>query len=87
MVGIAAALATLGRDEDAARVFGAAERVGAEVGMNRGSLMSGGVVTPPIAALEERMGPQVWERATTCGRELNADQAKAMALGLVPTPL
>jgi predicted ATPase/class 3 adenylate cyclase len=87
MVGIAAALATLGRDEDAARVFGAAERVGAEVGMNRGSLMSGGVVTPPIAALEERMGPQVWERATTRGRELNADQAKAMALGLVPTPV
>ncbi|MGH2868656.1 MAG: hypothetical protein ACRDNK_13975 [Solirubrobacteraceae bacterium] len=85
MVGIAAALATLGRDEDAAQVFGAAERVGADVGMNRGSLMSGAVVTPPIEALEQRMGPPAWARATSRGWELSADQAKAMALALVPT--
>jgi predicted ATPase/class 3 adenylate cyclase len=86
MVGIAAALAVLARDEDAARVFGAAERVGGEVGMNRESLMSGEVVTPPIDALRERMGSQAWERATARGRELNADQAAAMALELIPAP-
>ena len=31
------------------------------------------------------MGPQAWEHATARGRELNADQAAAMALELIPT--
>jgi hypothetical protein len=82
MVGIAAALATLGRDEYATRVFGAAERVGAEVGMGRDSLMSGGVVGPPIEALQARLDAQEWKHATALGRELAADQAAAMVLAL-----
>jgi hypothetical protein len=44
--------------------------------------MSGGVVGPPIEALQARLDAQEWKHATALGRELAADQAAAMALAL-----
>ncbi|HEY5188330.1 MAG TPA: hypothetical protein VII87_04800, partial [Solirubrobacteraceae bacterium] len=82
MVGIAASLALLGRDEEAARIFGAAQRLGSEVGMGLDSLMSGGVVGAPITALQARMEPDIWERTVAGGRALSVDEAAEAALQL-----
>ena len=82
LIGIAASLATLGRDADAALVLGAAEQLSADLGRSTELSLSDGVAAAPLAALAERLEPHERERRRSAGRELSLDQAAELTFGL-----
>jgi class 3 adenylate cyclase len=82
LVGIAASLAMLGRDSQAALMLGAVERVATMLGTNQVPLLTRGVVSDPLAALAGRLGHDQWERQRTAGRELSLEQAVEVAFEL-----
>jgi tetratricopeptide (TPR) repeat protein len=82
LVGIAASLAMLGRDEEAARLIGAVEHISSELRMNSALLMSGAVVAAALRELEQRLGPSGWARQRAQGCTLTLDQAAEAAYAL-----
>lgn len=82
LIGIAASLATLGRDGDAALVLGAVEHISADLGRSQASILGIGVTTEPLTALSDRVDPQEFEQQRATGRGLTLDQAAEMAFGL-----
>jgi hypothetical protein len=80
LIGIATSLATLGRDTEAATMFGAVERVSVQIGMNRASILD--QHAGPAAALAQRLGAGEFERHRARGRELTLDHAAELAYRL-----
>jgi predicted ATPase/class 3 adenylate cyclase len=75
LIGIAASLAELSRDEEAAFMVGAIEHASDTLGIAPVKLFGGGVYARPIAALEARLGPDAWARGCQPGRQLTFEQA------------
>jgi hypothetical protein len=75
LIGIATSLATLGRDSEAATMFGAVERFSARIGMNRASMLDQG----GVPELVQRLGAGEFERLRARGGELTVDQAAELA--------
>ncbi len=86
LIGIAASLAQLGRDSDAALMYGAVEHVSAELGRSRTAMLGGGVVAASLSALAARLEADELEHQRATGRELSLDQAAEMAFGLAAVP-
>jgi predicted ATPase/class 3 adenylate cyclase len=79
LIGIAAALAELGGDREAAVIVGAVEGIAEQLGMGRATILTGGVIGGPLGALADRLDPDEYERELARGRELSLDQASEMA--------
>jgi hypothetical protein len=69
LIGIAASLAELRRDREAAMLVGAAEAIAAQLGMGRATILAGGVVGGPLDALADRLDPEELERERARGSE------------------
>jgi hypothetical protein len=86
LVGITASLTALHRDEEAARLIGAMERLADEIGMPRATISQTGAHGEPLRVLPERLGPTRYDRLRAEGRRLDLDQTVALAHELAGVP-
>jgi tetratricopeptide (TPR) repeat protein len=87
LIGIAASLAVLNRDVEAAVTIGTVETISREIGMSRAPVMSGGVAGATLAELEQRLTADEWDRLRARGRGITLDQAAETAYALArPQP-
>jgi predicted ATPase len=86
LVGITASLTGLHRDEEAARLIGAMERLADEIGMPRATISQTGAHGEPFRVLPERLGAARYDRLRDEGRRLDLDQTVALAHELAGVP-
>ena len=86
LAGITASLTALHRDEEAARLTGATQRLADEIGMARATISQTGPYGEPLRALPQRLGPARYDRLRAEGRRLDLDQTVALAHELAGVP-
>jgi tetratricopeptide (TPR) repeat protein len=82
LIGVATSLAILRRDEDAAMILGAVEKISREIGISRARVMSGAVMGKPLEELERRLGAGESMRLRALGRGMTLHQAAETAYAL-----
>jgi hypothetical protein len=82
VIGIAASLAQLGRDAEAAFVFGAAEQSATVVELDVMNMLAVSGVTAGLDAAKQRLGNDAWRREVARGSELGVEQTIEVALRL-----